>query len=170
MYTIKYSMSGCGQPPTLEVDVCGSVEVKNKPVACGGWLFFGRPARRWIMVAMNRDDGMICLSNCINRDSCGMMQRGDNPAVTLLLIQPPFTSSTTSPPLYIFSFKPLQCCYCILFWSNNKQGRRGIERTGASFRPFFRSCLKQLFVVGNFFKLLDSNEQKLTILSLTSNF
>ena len=35
--------------------------------------FFCRMARSWIMVAMNREDRMICLSNCINRDSCGMI-------------------------------------------------------------------------------------------------
>ena len=154
-----------GQPRTL---AWLWVKVKKKVVAFGGRLFFCRPARWWIMVAMNRKDRMICLSNCINRDSCGMMQRGDNPPVTLLLLLLPlFTSSTNSPTLSISSFKSLQSCCCILFWSNNKQGRRGIERTEPSFRPFFQSCLKQLFVVSNFFKLLDSNEQKLTILSLT---
>ena len=45
---------------------------QNKLKSRRRW-FFCWMARSWIMVAMNREDRMICLSNCINRDSCGMI-------------------------------------------------------------------------------------------------
>ena len=101
------------------------------------------------MMGMNREGRMICLSNCINRDSCGMMQRGDNPPVTL---------SPPPPPTFLH----VAFCFQVI---TNSEGEELKELEPHS-DHFSKPALSSFFWRGNFFKLLDSNEQKLTILSL----